>query len=74
MEDSLTNLAGNSNEEHIDTNEAVIGNDDKNNNKEVKLSIPSLILTDNNKNGGAGTKKIENWISFDEADTEEDDK
>eukprot|EP00090_Calanus_glacialis_P021327 TRINITY_DN32903_c0_g1_i1.p1 TRINITY_DN32903_c0_g1~~TRINITY_DN32903_c0_g1_i1.p1 ORF type:complete len:309 (-),score=86.78 TRINITY_DN32903_c0_g1_i1:251-1177(-) len=66
FDNSVTDFSYNSNEEDVAGDEAVKENDDKNNNKEVQLSIPSLIFVDSNKNKGTGIKKTKDWISFDD--------
>lgn len=66
LENSVTDFSYNSNEEDVAEDKAEMENDDKNNNKEVQLSIPSLIFVDSNKHKGTGIKKTKDWISFDD--------
>lgn len=65
MERTRTNFPADITNKYIETEDLVIENDNKNNNKEVQLNIQSLILTDNIHQGDEN-KKIEDWINFDD--------
>ena len=68
LDNSVTDFSYNSNEDDNVVDVSGIENDFENNNREVQLSVPSLIFIDNNTKRRSGMKKAKDWVSFDDQD------